>query len=333
MTVVEPAGATIPGVTHHRTRLNGVDLHYVTAGPSGVTGSARPTGGSGSTVLLVHGWPETWWAFRALIPRLAESHHVVAVDLRGFGDSGTDTTDDGAGNGNGTDAAFTEQAFADDLHELVAQLGGAPVHLVTQDISGGLAFRFAATHPDEVLSFTAIESSLAGFGLEALADVNAHGSWHVGFLGTPGIPSLLLPGRERELLAEWAYPMMNATDGAILPADLDEFLRTYSRLGAWRGTEGLYRSLFTDAGATRALAEVSPLTVPVLTVDGANAPFTELSFRPVAAGDFTAIRIDGVGHLVAQEAPAALAEALLGFTGAIDRGDRIDGSSGSDPRQ
>jgi pimeloyl-ACP methyl ester carboxylesterase len=207
------------------------------------------------------------------------------------------------------------------------------VHLVAQDISGGLAFRFAATHPDEVLSFTAIESSLAGFGLEALADVNAHGSWHVGFLGTPGIPSLLLPGRERELLAEWAYPMMNATDGAILPADLDEFLRTYSRPGAWRGTEGLYRSLFTDAGATRALAEASPLTVPVLTVDGANAPFTELSFRPVAAGDFTAIRIDGVGHLVAQEAPAALAEALLGFTGAIDRGDRTGGSSGSDPRQ
>ena len=321
MTVVEPAGATIPGVTHHRTRLNGVDLHYVTAGSSGV---------SGSTVLLVHGWPETWWAFRALIPLLAESHHVVAVDLRGFGDSGT-SNDSGTSTGNA--AAFTEQAFADDLHELVAHLGGGPVHLVTQDISGGLAFRFAATHPDEVLSFTAIESSLAGFGLEALADVNAHGSWHVGFLGTPGIPSLLLPGRERELLAEWAYPMMNATDGAILPADLDEFLRTYSRPGAWRGTEGLYRSLFTDAGATKALAEASPLTVPVLTVDGANAPFTELSFRPVAAGDFTAIRIDGVGHLVAQEAPSALAEALLGFAGGIDRGERIGGSSGSDPRQ
>jgi pimeloyl-ACP methyl ester carboxylesterase len=324
MTVVEPAGATIPGVTHHRTRLNGVDLHYVEAGSAG---------DSGSTVLLVHGWPETWWAFRALIPLLAESHHVVAVDLRGFGDSGT-STDSSTSNdtGTGTAADFTEQAFAHDLHELVTHLASGPVHLVTQDISGGLAFRFAATHPDEVLSFTAIESSLAGFGLEALADVNAHGSWHVGFLGTPGIPSLLLPGRERELLAEWAYPMMNATDGAILPADLDEFLRTYSRPGAWRGTEGLYRSLFTDAGATRALAEASPLTVPVLTVDGANAPFTELSFRPVAAGDFTAIRIDDVGHLVAQEAPAALAEALLGFAGGIDRGDRIGGSSGSDSR-
>jgi pimeloyl-ACP methyl ester carboxylesterase len=324
MTVIEPTGATIPGVTHHRTRLNGVDLHYVTAGSSRDSGSSGAGGVTGSTILLVHGWPESWWAFRALIPLLAESHHVVAVDLRGFGDSGNSTT------GTDNTADFSEQAFADDLHELVAHLGGGPVHLVAQDISGGLAFRFAATHPDEVLSFTAIESSLAGFGLEALADVNAHGSWHVGFLGTPGIPSLLLPGRERALLADWAYPMMNATDGAILPADLDEFVRTYSRPGAWRGTEGLYRSLFTDAGATKTLVETSPLTVPVLTVDGANAPFTELSFRPVAAGDFTAIRIDGVGHLVAQEAPAALAEALLGFTDGIDRGDR---AGGSHPRQ
>lgn len=320
MTVVPPAGATITGVTHHRTRLNGVDLHYVTAGSTG------------STVLLVHGWPETWWAFRALVPLLAKTHHVVAVDLRGFGDSDTNDPED-IDDPDNTDASdFDEQAFADDLHELVQHLGVGRVHLVAQDVSGGLAFRFAATHPDEVRSFTAIESSLAGFGLEALADVSAHGSWHVGFLGTPGIPSLLLPGRERELLAEWAYPMMNATDGAILPADLDEFLRTYSRPGAWRGTEGLYRSLFTDDGATTALAEASPLTVPVLTIDGANAPFTELSFRPVAAADFTAIRIDGVGHLVAQEAPAALAEALLGFMGRIDRSDR-SGRSGSHPRE
>jgi pimeloyl-ACP methyl ester carboxylesterase len=130
---------------------------------------------------------------------------------------------------------------------------------------------------------------------------------------------MLLPGHERELLADWAYPMMNGTDGALLPADVDEFLRSYSRPGAWRGTEGLYRSLFTDAGATRALAEASPLTVPVLAVDGANHPFTERSFRPVAAGPFTAVRIEGVGHLVAQEAPAALAAAVLELTASVDR--------------
>ena len=295
MTHIEPAGATIPEVAHHIVPVNGTRIHYVSAGSSG------------SPVVLVHGWPETWWAFRKLIPLLAETHRVYALDLRGFGDS------------ENTAAHYDEATLAEDLHQLVEQLGDGPVHLVAQDIAGGTAFRFAATHPDSVLSFTAIESSLAGFGLEALADVTAFGSWHVGFLGTPGIPSMLLPGHERELLADWAYPMMNGTEGAVTPADLDEFVRSYSRADAWLGTEGLYRSLFADGGATAALAAASPIAVPVLAVDGANHPFTANSFRPVAADEITSVHIDGVGHLVAQEAPDELAAALLGFV------DRVDG--------
>ncbi len=289
MTIIDPLGATIAGVTHHRVELNGTDLHYVSAGTTG------------SPVLLVHGWPETWWAFRGLIPLLSETHRVYAVDLRGFGDSGNAEGD------------YSEQTLAGDLHHLVAHLGAGRVHLFAQDISGGVAFRFATSYPGDVSSVTAVESSLAGFGLEALADVNAFGSWHVGFLGTPGIPAMLLPGHERELIEGWAYPMMNATNGAVLPSDLDEFVRTYSRPHAWRGTEGLYRSLFTDAGATSAIAQATPITVPVLTIDEANRPFTERSFRPVAAGEFTAKQVEGVGHLVAQEAPATVAALLLEF--------------------
>ncbi|MDX6391121.1 MAG: hypothetical protein QOJ73_2184, partial [Streptosporangiaceae bacterium] len=72
---VTPAGPALPGITHHYAEVNGTRLHYVAAGTSG------------SPVLLVHGFPETWWAFRKLIPLLAASHRVFAVDLRGFGDS------------------------------------------------------------------------------------------------------------------------------------------------------------------------------------------------------------------------------------------------------
>ena len=75
MPVIDPVGATVPGVTHHLADVNGTRLHYVSAGTSG------------SPVLLVHGWPETWWAFREVIPLLAAAHRVFAVDLRGFGDS------------------------------------------------------------------------------------------------------------------------------------------------------------------------------------------------------------------------------------------------------
>ncbi|MFI5841228.1 alpha/beta fold hydrolase [Catenuloplanes sp. NPDC051500] len=286
--------ATIPEATHHHADINGTRLHYVSAGDQG------------TPVLLVHGWPETWWAFRTLIPLLAGSHRVYALDLRGFGDSGN------------ADGDYSEPAFAEDLHQLVAHLGAGPVHVVCQDISGGLTFHFAATHPEDVRSFTAIESTIAGYGLEALADVQNGGSWHVGFLGAPGIPELLLPGRERELLAGWAYPMMGATPDAVGETDVDEFVRTYSRPHAWRGTAGLYQSLFADKGRTRALAEAHPLSVPVLTVDAASHPFTQNTFRQVTAGEITAVHLEGVGHLVAQEAPERLAAALLEFTARVD---------------
>src|ERR1700681_402448 len=142
-----PASPAVPGITHHRAHVNGTTLHYAAAGTAG------------SPVLLVHGFPETWRAFRKLIPLLAASHRVFAVDLRGFGDSDTAPGD------------YDSQAAAEDLHQLIARLGLGPVHLTGQDISGATVFRLAVTHPEDVLSLTAIEMGLAGFGLEGLAGV------------------------------------------------------------------------------------------------------------------------------------------------------------------
>jgi pimeloyl-ACP methyl ester carboxylesterase len=295
MSAITPAGATIPGVTHHLADVNGTQLHYVAAGTTG------------SPILLVHGWPESWWAFRKLIPLLAATHRVFAVDLRGFGDS------------SHADGDYTPATSAEDLHHLVAHLGAGPVHVLCQDASGPPVFRFAATHPDDVLSFTGVETTLTGYGLELLADVNHGGSWHVGFLGAPGIPQLLLPGHERHLIADWAYPMMCGTKDAVTDADLDEFTRSYAGPNGWAGTSGLYQSIFTDKGETKALAESHPLTVPVLAVDGINAGFAEQTFRQVSTGDVTAVHIGGVGHLVAQEAPEALADALLTFVTGVDK--------------
>ena len=296
MTAITPAGATIPGVIHHQADVNGTRLHYVSAGTSG------------SPVLLIHGWPETWWAFRKVIPLLAATHRVFAVDLRGFGDSST------------ADGSYDAATSAEDCTTWSSTSAPARSTSCARTSAAGPGFRFAATHPADVLSFTAVETALAGYGLELLADVAHGGSWHVGFLAAPGIPEMLLPGHERQLLAGWAYPMMTAVKDAITDGDIDEYTRTYARPDGWRGTEGLYQSIFTDNGQIRALAESQPLAVPVLTVDGVNAPFTEQTFRQVAAGKVTSVRLEGVGHLVAQEAPEALAAAILEFTGHVDNG-------------
>src|ERR1700753_1314137 len=212
----QPDAATIPGAPHRSVDVNGTTLHYVRAGTEG------------SPILLVHGFPETWWAFHKVIPGLARGHQVVAVDLRGFGDSA---------NGPGR---YDSATAAEDLHQLIRHLGLGPVHLTGQDISGGTVFRLAAAHPEDVLSFTGIEMGLAGFGLEALADVTHGGSWHIGVLAAPGVPDLLLAGREREFLSQLVFPALTVVPGAITGADIGEFARTYARPGGWRGASGLY---------------------------------------------------------------------------------------------
>lgn len=284
--------ATIPDVTHHTFDSGDAVIHYVTAGSAG------------SPILLVHGWPETWWAFRSVIPLLAVSHRVIAVDLRGFGDSSASEGD------------YTPEASAEDLHRLVKELGYGPVHLAAQDVSGGLAVRFAATYPKDVLSFIGTETTFPGYGMEMLADVNNGGSWHLGFYGTPGIPEMLLPGHERAVV-EWAYTVMGADPASVTTADFDEFERTYARPHAERGSAGLYQALFTDKGALREVIDKHPLTVPVLAIDGPNHPFTEMTLRQVSE-DVTPVHIEGVGHLIAQQAPAAFTAAILEFTDGVD---------------
>jgi pimeloyl-ACP methyl ester carboxylesterase len=281
--------ATIPEVEHHTAAVNGTTLHYVSAGANG------------SPILLVHGFPESWWAFHKIIPLLARTHRVFAVDLRGFGDS-----DNKPGN-------YDSATAAEDLHQLIQTLGLGAVHLAGQDIAGGTVFRLAATHPEDVASLTAIEMGLAGFGLEGFGDVTHGGSGHIGVLAAPGITEMLFPGREQEILGQWAFPSMSAVHGAISQDDVDEFARVYSRPDGWRGPIGLYQSMLSEGEELKALATANPLTMPVLAVGGFGGPFTIGTLSQVTQGDVASIQLDGIGHYIAMEAPEALAEAILPF--------------------
>lgn len=279
---------------HHVVDVNGTHLHYVTVGDTG------------SPILLVHGFPETWSAFRQLMPILAASHRVIAVDLRGFGDSAPASED------------YDSATSAEDLHALIARLELGPVHLVGQDISGATIFRLACLYPADVRSFTAIEMGLPGFGLEALADVTHGGAWHIGALVAPGVPEMLFSGRERELLQQHLFPALCAKPDAISDADIAEFCRAYGRVGGWRGASGLYRSMLREGAEIQALARIPGLAVPVLTVGGGGGSFTAGTMTQATTTDITSVLLEGVGHYVAMEAPGALAKVMLEFAAKID---------------
>jgi pimeloyl-ACP methyl ester carboxylesterase len=296
----EQKPATLPDVQHHHVQLNGTSIHYVSAGTRG------------EPILLVHGFPETWWAFHKLIPLLSAEHRVFAVDLRGFGDSA-------CGQGD-----YDSMTSAEDLHQLIQHLGVGPVHLSGQDISGAVIFRLAATHPEDLLSLTAIEMGLPGFGLEGLADVAHGGAWYLGFLAAPGVPEMLLPGKERDFLATVAYPAMCAVPDAVTAADLDEFVRTYSRPDGWRGASGLYRSMLREGPEIQALAQSQRLNTPVLAIGAGGGTFTAKTMQAVATS-VQSVVLEGAGHYAVMEAPEHVSHAMQSFINSSQRRVLLDG--------
>jgi pimeloyl-ACP methyl ester carboxylesterase len=112
--------------THDYATLSEVTLHYVTAG-------------AGDPVVLLHGWPQTWFMWRKIIPGLAERYRVIAPDLRGLGDSTRPAE------------GYDKARVAADLRELVHDhLGLGPIFLVGHDWGGPVAFAYAAAAPDQV---------------------------------------------------------------------------------------------------------------------------------------------------------------------------------------
>lgn len=290
---ISPIGATRPGFSHHRVALNGTQIHYVA------------TGAKGPPVLLLHGFPETWWAFHKLMPLLAENHRVFAVDLRGFGDSYVAAGSRGSA------------IMAEDLHQLIAHLGVGPVHLLGQDIAGASVYRLAKAHPGDVASFTAVEMGLAGFGLEALADVTKGGAWHIGLLAAPDAASMLLAGHEAEFLRAM-FAAMCAVPDALSDADIAEFARSYGRPGGWLGASGLYASMLGEGAELRKLAESGALPMPVLAVGGGGGPFTAETMAAVSGPNLRSVILDGLGHYVALEAPEKLASVLGAFIAEVE---------------
>src|SRR5262245_19543646 len=95
--------------SHHTTSVNGIQLHYV-------------IGGQGDPVVLLHGWPETWYAWHKVMPALAKNYTVISPDLRGLGDSSKPAT------------GYDGNTTAEDIYQLVSQLGFSKIFLVAHDI-------------------------------------------------------------------------------------------------------------------------------------------------------------------------------------------------------
>jgi pimeloyl-ACP methyl ester carboxylesterase len=273
--------------THHTAQLNGVKQHYVTAG-------------SGPAVLLLHGWPQTWYEWRHVMDALAGDFTVIAPDLRGFGYTGKPA------------AGYDAETIAGDLAALTDHLGLSDVTVIGHDWGAVFGYVFAAANPRQVSALGIVEMALPGLGLmeQAMAPVpGGNFLWHMGFQSVPDIPELLIAGKERQYL-RWFFEHFAYDPAAIGPAELDEYVAAITQAGALRAGLAVYQDFFTSAAQVAARAR-TPLTMPVRGYGGEAClgGLTLASVQAVAPAAEGGV-IERCGHWAAEERPDFVADLI-----------------------
>jgi pimeloyl-ACP methyl ester carboxylesterase len=268
---------------------NGVDIHYV-------------IGGQGEPLLLVHGWPQTWYEYHRVMPRLAERYTVIVPDLRGAGESSAPA------------GGYDKESMADDLRGLLDKLGLGAVNLVGHDIGAMVAYPLAAKYPARVKRLVLAEAPIPGVEPGWTAATNLGFLWHFGFHKERELPEALTAGRERTYLLSF-FKRFSIAANAFPDEEVDVYAKAYARPGRMTAGFEWYRALDGDA-ARNAELQKSKLPMPLLMVGGGG--FGNQESALVAQGQVIATQVRGAviagsGHWILEEQPDLFLAALLDF--------------------
>ena len=273
--------------THGTVDVEGGYVHYV-------------KGGQGPVLVLLHGWPETWWSWHKVMPALARNHTVIAFDLPGLGDSSIPET------------GYDMPTAAARLHQAVNRLGYDKIQLMGHDMGVLIAYDWARDYPGEVTRLAELESTLPGFGLEQVYTL----SYHFGINMAPApIPEEIVDNEDVPTYLNGVF-VFAAVPEAI---DRDYYIKAYKDPARRSAAYNYYRHFIPDGEDNKANAS-KRLTQPVLAM-GAEflfGPGVGQSFQNVA-DDVRTVVAPGSGHWIAEETPQFLIDCASLFFGPVGK--------------
>ena len=277
-------------IEHNYFDAQSVRIHYVTCG-------------SGQPLVLLHGWPQTWYCWRKVIPQLSEQFSIVAPDLRGLGDSSRPME------------GYEKSEIASDIRELITdELKLESYFVMAHDWGGPVAFVLAAQNPEQVKKLIMLDTAVPGDGSGTFSQNGRR--WHHAFHQTSDLPESLVLGRE-ELYFGWFYDNYGYQPNAITCDARDEYLRTYKKPGTLRSGFAYYRALDRDVQYNEMLLrDKGKLKMPVLALGGADAfgrgIETFESLKRVAT-DVRGGVINACGHWMQEEKPQEILDRVIPF--------------------
>ena len=279
----------VDGVKHRFEAVRGLNFHVAEAG-------------EGDPVILLHGWPQHWYCWRYVMPALAERHHVIAIDLRGFG--WTDIAWEG----------FEKEAMADDVIAVLEALGLERVKLVGHDWGGWIGYLLALRRPDliERLVTLAIPPPVARPRPRVLASMYRL-AYQIPIASPLGVRLMSRPGFVARKVRRWSHHRENLRQDVQRLYGRD--LRASTRA---RASSLLYRTFLT-----RELAPVlggryrkGRIEVPTLIMYGKRDPIVPPVFFQGHEEFFDNLeleRVKNAGHFLPEEQPELVTRRILEF--------------------
>lgn len=286
----------LPGFSNHTANVNGITLHYV-------------KGGQGAPVVLLPGWPQTWWEFNKIMPKLAKDYTVIAVDLRGQGSS------------DKPEGGYDKKTMASDVAQLIKQLGHESAFVVGHDIGSQVGWSLAANHPRSVRKLVMMDvphSDASLFNWPVIPTTTTFNDnryineaapfpWWFAFHQVKGLPEKLLTGRHH-LEQEWIFSYLMKNESVLSPLDRAVYRNAYASPQAMRAGNAWYQAFTQDIADQRTYAKVS---VPVLGLAGPGFGWLK-GFLDTYATDAKVVKMN-TGHFMPEEEPTQTAQHLNEF--------------------